>query len=168
MEPARALILKNHSKLANIHGDRVKIISPDNERRNISGNVSDQSVSAEAFQNCFKQLNDYANNDITDYVYWDATNLNTRTMKDIMKVLHDSPFEWDVKIVCLDDSRDWELCYNRVKNDIENGVDRSDSTGNNEESGKPIIQCMSERYCNLVDNVLPEWCKRNNVKAVVA
>jgi hypothetical protein len=71
-------------------------------------------------------------------------------------------------VVCFEDSRNWELCTSRVEKDLANGVDRSVSVGIiDEETGLSLIQLMSQKYVNLVDIVLDDWCTRNNVEKIV-
>ena len=60
------------------------------------------------------------------------------------------------------------MCSSRVEKDIANGVDRSVTVGIiNEETGLSLIQLMSQKYVNLVDRVLDDWCTRNNVEKIV-
>ena len=152
---------------ASIDKGTFTIISPDLERKALTGDISNQECSAQAFFNCFEQLKKAVVNPNLNVIYWDATNLSTKSLKDIMKIINDSGFDWKVRVICLEDSRDWKLCYNRVENDLNNGVDRSRSINCfNDVSGLPIIQDMSIRYIHLVDEVLDDWCKRNNVGRV--
>ena len=141
-----------------------RIISPDNERRRISGDVSNQECSAEAFTSCFKKLTRFSKNLNLSNLYWDATNLNTKSLNSILKIVNNSQNKLNVHIICFEDSRDWQLCYSRVNNDISNGVDRSNTViCVSEETGLPLIQDMSNRYIHFIDEVLPDWCSRNNV-----
>lgn len=152
---------------ASIDKNTFTIISPDLERKALTGDISNQECSAQAFFNCFEQLKKAVVNPNLNVIYWDATNLSTKSLKDIIKIINDSGFDWKVRVICLEDSRDWKLCYNRVENDLNNGVDRSRSINCfNDVSGLPIIQDMSIRYIHLVDEVLDDWCKRNNVEKV--
>lgn len=146
-----------------------RIISPDNERKKLTGDISNQECSGVAFFNCFKQLTKFVDDESISRIYWDATNLSTKSLNDIMKVVNGSSLGWVTHLVCFEDSRDWELCQNRVKSDLSNGVDRSNSLvmitrkNGEEDESIPLIKSMSERYVNFVDNVLEDWCKRNGV-----
>lgn len=154
--------IKNTTK--NFERNEYRIISPDNERKKLTGDISNQECSGAAFFNCFQQLRSYTNDKTILRIYWDATNLSTKSLNDIMKLVKNAELNWIVHLVCFEDSRDWQLCYNRVETDLANGVERSRSTNCfNEISGLPVIQDMSERYINLVDNVLEDWCKRKGV-----
>lgn len=142
-------------------------ISPDIERKRITGDISNQECSAKAFSNCFNQLRIAVMDDSVNLIFWDATNLSVKYLNDILRIIKDSNINWTVKVACLEDSRDWELCYNRVETDLKNGADRSRTINCfNDVSGLPLIQDMSNRYVQLVDKVIDDWCKRNNVERV--
>lgn len=132
------------------------VISPDNERRRLSRDVSDQSVSRQAFENCFEMLDNVMSRDDVDVVYWDATTLNLKSLNNILR--HVDVRTTNVEVYCHETSRDWKKCYSRVEKDIKDGVDRANSLGNNVK-GKPIIKDMSERYIFFVDEILPTVCK---------
>ena len=132
------------------------VISPDNERRRLSRDVSDQSVSRQAFENCFEMLDNVMSRDDVDVVYWDATTLNLKSLNNILR--HVDVRTTNVEVCCHETSRDWKKCYSRVEKDIKDGVDRANSLGNNVK-GKPIIKDMSERYIFFVDEILPTVCK---------
>ena len=155
--------IKKTSAAKHIVGNYVTIC-PDNERKKISGDISNQECSAEAFQNCFYQLSKAVDDENIQTIYWDATNLNIKSLNNIMKIVRGSVNKWSVNVICLEDSRNWKLCYDRVESDIKNGVDRSKSNVVSETTGQPIIKDMSDRYVHLVDEFLSDWCKRNNVR----
>ena len=142
------------------------VISPDMERKMLTGDISNQECSGVAFFNCFKQLEKAVNNKDLFTIFWDATNLNTKNLNNIQATIKKSDFDWKVVVVCFECSRDWKLCYDRVESDLKNGVDRSKSNVVSERTGNPIIQDMSTRYCSFVDNVIDDWCKKNNVERV--
>ena len=60
----------------------------------------------------------------------------------------------EIEDVAFEDSRDWKLCYRRVKKDIDNGIYRSNSLGNItvDDTEVPLIKQMSNRYIALIDS----------------
>lgn len=159
--------IKNTTK--DLDRNEYRIISPDNERKKLTGDISNQECSSVAFFNCHKQLERYVDDESVLRIYWDATNLSTKSLKDIIITVEKAKLTWAVHLVCFEDSRDWELCQSRVENDIKNGVDRSNSLVNitrkkdDVEETVPLIKSMSDRYINMVDNVLDDWCARYGV-----
>jgi len=98
------------------------VVSPDEIRRELTGNISDQSkngqVWALAFDRIAMALNAGKN------VILDATNVKSSERKSLMnymKVHVDKPFEGFAKVFSVDP----EIAKQRVKKDIEGGVDRS-------------------------------------------
>jgi predicted kinase len=98
------------------------IISPDDIRRELTGSVSDQSKNALVFEIAHKRVADALN--AGKNVIFDATNIKSRDRKslmDYMKVHVDKPFDGFAKVFSVDP----EVAKQRVKKDIEAGVDRS-------------------------------------------
>ena len=62
-------------------------------------------------------------------VYFDATNLSVKTLKEICNNALISRFIESIDFIIFEDSLNWELCQERCKKDIANGINRSD-TGN--------------------------------------
>lgn len=153
---------------SNLDSHVYKVICPDTERKRLTGDISNQECSPTAFFNCNRYLKAALDNPAFYYIFWDATNLDVKSLNYIVETVKASDFEWGVNVVCFEDSRDWKLCQSRVESDLKGGVDRSNSIKLNEETGKYLIQNMSERYMNLVDNNLNNWCVKNNVTMLVA
>ena len=98
------------------------VISPDDIRRELTGNISDQTKNAEVFQIAHKRVADALN--AGKNVIFDATNIKSRDRKslmDYMKVHVDKSIEGLAKVFSVDP----EIAKQRVKKDIEAGVDRS-------------------------------------------
>ena len=145
-----------------------RVICPDFERKKLTGDISNQDKNDKVFSNCNWKLAKSVDNELVSKIYWDATNLNTQSLKSIKKIIRKSKYTWSIHVVCFEDSRNWELCTSRVEKDLANGVDRSVTVGIiNEETGLSLIQLMSQKYVNLVDKVLDDWCTRNNVEKIV-
>jgi protein phosphatase len=98
------------------------VVSPDDIRRELSGNVSDQTNMGKVWALAFTRVTDALN--AGKNVILDATNVKSRDRKslmDYMKVHVDKPFEGFAKIFDVDP----EIAKQRVRKDIEAGVDRS-------------------------------------------
>lgn len=141
------------------------IICPDTERKRLTGDVSNQDSNEQVFQNCYDKLKESVNNENIRYIFWDATNLSTKYISNIVDIIRESSSQWDIQVDCFEDSRNWKECRRRVKKDIKNGVDRSKTYDVfvDEENTVPLIKSMSDRYINLVDNVLNTWCQEHNI-----
>lgn len=98
------------------------VVSPDDIRRELTGSVSDQTKNALVFEIAHKRVADALN--AGKNVIFDATNIKSRDRKSLMnymKVHVDKPFEGFAKVFSVDP----EIAKQRVKKDIEAGVDRS-------------------------------------------
>ena len=98
------------------------VVSPDDIRRELTGSVSDQSKNALVFEIAHKRVADALN--AGKNVIFDATNIKSRDRKSLMnymKVHVDKPFEGFAKVFSVDP----EVAKQRVRKDIEAGVDRS-------------------------------------------
>ena len=98
------------------------VVSPDDIRRELTGNISDQTKNGQVWALAFQRVADALNNGKN--VILDATNVKSEDRKRLMnymKVHVDKPFEGFAKIFSVDP----EIAKQRVKKDIEAGVDRS-------------------------------------------
>jgi len=98
------------------------VVSPDDIRRELTGNISDQTQNAKVWAMAFKRTADALN--AGKNVILDATNIKSgerRNLMNYMKVHVDKPFEGLAKVFSVEP----EVAKQRVKKDIENGVDRS-------------------------------------------
>lgn len=98
------------------------VVCPDDIRRELTGSISDQSKNAEVFPLAFKRTADALN--AGKSVIFDATNVTSKSrqaLRDYMKVHVDRPFEGVAKIFDVDP----QIAKQRVKKDVESGVDRS-------------------------------------------
>mgnify|MGYP000849584666 CR=1 FL=1 len=98
------------------------VVSPDDIRRELTGNISDQTKNGQVWALAFQRVADALNNGKN--VILDATNVKSEDRKRLMnymKVHVDKPFEGFAKIFSVDP----EVAKQRVRKDIEAGVDRS-------------------------------------------
>ena len=104
------------------------IICPDDIRKQLTGNVSDQSRNNEVFATAYQRL---ADSKAEQDVYWSATSLNPKNIEDVVSA---DAGKHSVCLVWFESSRDWELCRTRVRKALSEG------------ESLPLIQVMARRY----------------------
>lgn len=131
------------------------IISPDDIRRELTGDVSDQSRNQEVFKLAEKRFISALYD--SDDVVVDCMNLSVKSLKRWISLAKKVFFEDDVFTIirCLSDSLDPKLCRKRISADIKSGKDRSKTADVMLENGESLIDNMSRRY----KAVLPEVIK---------
>jgi len=99
-----------------------KLICPDDIRKETTGNISDQSQNNKVFAIANKRLEQYIQK---GNVFYSATNLSKEARKSIYKVAE----VYKAKIIWLIMKDSWQplVCEERVRNDLINFVDRSDT-----------------------------------------
>lgn len=95
----------------------MKVVCPDDIRLLLTGDISDQSKNKEVFDMAYDMAHQYIKDG--KLVYFDATNLG----KSLNKLCNE--FGKLCIPVFLSESRDLELCYGRIKKDLELGKNRS-------------------------------------------
>ena len=135
----------------------LKIICPDDIRKELTGSISDQSRNKEVWDLAYNRLKNAleSGND----VYFSATTLNPKSYKAVKEIAES--VNANVEILLFKDSYDWRLCQERVNKDIKNGVDRSNTlvlVG--EDNNKiPLIQSMSNRFVDMA-----KWLALSGIK----
>jgi len=126
------------------------VVCPDDIRKELTGDVSDQSQNEKVWNICYSKIIHSLQNGKD--VYLSATNLSKGGLKHLFKIANEANAE--IEVVAFEDSRDWKLCYSRVKKDIDSGVDRSNSLVNItvDDTEVPLIKQMSDRYIALIDS----------------
>lgn len=100
-----------------------EVISPDEIRRELTGNISDQTRNEDVFPIAFQRTIDFLNNGTS--VIFDATNVKSYYRKEMLDYLKQNVnVEFDALAKVFD--IDPEISKERIQKDIENGVDRSD------------------------------------------
>ena len=107
------------SRLYNLNYQDYVKICPDDIRKELTGSVSDQSKNKEVFELAQKRIDDCIANDKN--VFYDATNINTEYRKKFVNKYK----ETNVRIVYIILPADVNISYQRIKNDLDNKVDRS-------------------------------------------
>lgn len=97
------------------------VVSPDDIRREITGNVSDQTQNKLVFQIAHARMFDIL--DDGGSVIFDATNVNTMNRVKLCQAIWNHKHNAKIGYKLFDGDAD--LSYERIANDINNGVDRS-------------------------------------------
>jgi predicted kinase len=140
--------------------ENITVICPDDIRKELTGDISDQSRNVEVWRLAYDRLCKSLEN--REDVYFSATTLTSKNLKALLNVVE--YLKPEITIYAFEDSRDWKLCEKRVKEDLKNGVERSNT--DIKIDNKPLIQSMSEKYINMVDNILPRYYPELNVVKV--
>lgn len=120
------------------------ILSLDSIRKEILGDVSDQSKNREIYKIFLGKFEDLLKR--TDYnICIDNTNLDEKSIFNLLDICE--KYQEDIYLIptFFTDSFDWELCRNRVKNDR---TDRS-RTDTVEINGVPLHKQMCDRFTGL-------------------
>lgn len=144
--------------------DRFVLVEPDQIRKEM-GDINDQSRGKEVFEEAYKRAS-YALSS-GDNVYFSATNLDLRSIKELVKIAKEHNAE--ITAVIFHVSQDWSLCLKRVKEDIKNNVERSNTNVEVESNGetKPLVKVMSEKFKNLVSSKeFKDFIKDNNIHII--
>ena len=126
--------------------DDMVLVCPDDIRREVNGNTSDQSNGAKVFKIAYDRTKKALLNGKD--VYFSATNLVSVNTMDMVKfLLEDIPAK-DLSIIfyILTDSFKPELCFERVTHDLENGIDRSNVP-------EDVIKKQHQRFNSMVNNI---------------
>ena len=108
--------------IKSLEGQGFIVVSPDDIRRELTGSISDQSRNSDVFPLAFKRTIDALNSGKS--VIFDATNVSSyhrKSMLDTIKRSVSTDFDAFAKIFDADP----EISKQRIRKDIENGVDRS-------------------------------------------
>jgi len=109
--------------IKSLEGQGYVVISPDDIRRELTGSISDQTRNADVFPLAFKRTIDALNSGKS--VIFDATNVVSYHRKSMLDTLKKRVYvDFDAYAKVFD--ADPEISKQRIRNDIKNGVDRSD------------------------------------------
>jgi len=99
-------------------------VNMDTLRKIWTGDISDQSKNHQVADTCFA-MTEYLLNQGKDVV-WDATSTNAGTRNKLLKIAKEQGAS--TKLVVMMDSKNFQLCQDRVNRDLANGVDRAKTT----------------------------------------
>ena len=123
------------------------IVCPDDIRAEM-GDVSDQSHGFEVFKKANSQIE--AALKAGKDVYYSATNLTKKSRKDALGLC--KKYNADITAILFMDSSNPELCEKRVSNDLDNGINRS-NTMVKLGSGETVVQMQSKRFNDLMKQI---------------
>jgi predicted kinase len=96
-----------------------KIVCPDDIRKEVTGNISDQSKNNEVWIKAYERLRTYL--ECEKNVIFDSTACNINTINNLMNIANSFKIYVEFKLFEID----IQTAYNRIQNDLKNGVDRS-------------------------------------------
>ena len=100
--------------------NHLALLSPDLIRKELTGNISDQSKNKEVFDEVDRRVDMMVKKG--ESFFYDATNVNSEFRKKFVNRFRGT----DIKIRYVILPSDVEASYKRIKNDLSNNVDRSD------------------------------------------
>jgi len=109
--------------IKSLEGQGFEVVSPDEIRRELTGSISDQTRNKDVFPIAFQRTIDFLN--AGKSVIFDATNVGSyhrKQMLDTFKEKVSIEFDAFAKVFDVDP----EISKERIRKDIEGGVDRSD------------------------------------------
>lgn len=118
----------------------------DNFRKQISGDISNQNVTFEAIKERDKQLEHHLQ--LNHNVMLSDTNLHARNINSIAKRFP----HLDVEVFFITDSDNVQLCKDRIADDLQDGVDRSNVPNE-------VVDRQYENYIKMKDATFEENVK---------
>lgn len=131
------------------YDDNLKVISPDDIRREITGTVSDQTKNGEVFRIAYDRVVNAMNNG--NSVIFDATNIRSRERRSLLAYIDENVYS-DVNAYAKIFDVDPEICKDRIKKDIMDGVDRSNVSDE-------VIDKQYTYFKNNLDTIEPDGYK---------
>ena len=128
-----------------------KLVSPDEIRKFLTGNISDQSKNNEVFERVDNLIDWCIKHDMN--VFYDATNINKKYRRKFVNQFKDKD---NVKIIYLVFPADVELSNKRIRKDMSDGVDRSD-----------VPYEVLERQMKLYKETIEKGFEDENVQEVI-
>lgn len=101
--------------------ENFKVVSSDKIRKELTGNISDQSKNHEVWIIAYERLRTYL--ECNKDVVFDSTACNINTINQIMKIANEFPVNVMFKLFEIN----VDTAYSRIQNDLKNGVDRSNT-----------------------------------------
>lgn len=140
----------------------LEIVCPDDVRKELTGNISDQTRNAEVFEIVRKRIIDFLN--AGKDVYFSATNINASSREFLGKIRE--ALGCKMLFIVMKDSFDEAKCRNRVALDIKSKVDRSNTLV--ESNGEDVIHRQYMRFINLFALVDDEVVVLNPIEELQA
>ena len=134
----------------NNHSQNGIYINPDSIRRDICGNVNDQSQNSKVWKIAYDSLRTACEEGVEE-IWFDATTLSSSSVRAVLEIaaLH----KQDVVLYVMQDSLNKNLCKERIKCDINSSVDRANVPDD-------VIDNMFVRFLIMYENIeesLARW-----------
>lgn len=108
------------SRLYKMRYSDLELVSPDLIRKELTGDISNQTMNSEVFEEVDRRIDDLVRKGRS--FYYDATNVNTKLRKNFVNKYRGNP---NVRITYVILPSNMDEAYARIKDDIKNKVDRS-------------------------------------------
>lgn len=131
--------------LRTLKNDNLRVVCPDEIRRTLTGNISDQSRNGEIWKLAEEEINTSLSEG--RFVILDATNVHTALRRSLLgRVRENNP---GVETYAVIFSCDPEESKRRISIDVEAGIDRANVPAH-------VIDRMYEQYNETLNNILSE------------
>lgn len=104
------------------------VICPDEIRKELTGDISDQSKNKEVWDTAYDRLYKNVSEQSND-IWFDATNCKVSSITKLIGVIQNAATETDilvdVNLEVMQDSYEPDLCKHRIHTDISDGIERS-------------------------------------------
>lgn len=134
----------------NEHTEKGIYINPDSIRKELCGNVNDQSRNKDVWKIAYDSLRTACEENVKE-IWFDATTLSCSSVRAVLEIA--SLFGQDVVLYVMQDSFNKHLCEQRIENDIMDSVDRANVPAN-------VIDNMFEKFLTMyedMDKNLKKW-----------
>ena len=145
----------------NNHTDKGIYINPDSIRKEVCGNISDQSQNPKVWKIAYDSLRTACEEGVEE-IWFDATTLSSSSVRAVLEIA--SLHKQNVVLYVMQDSLNKNLCIERIKNDIDNSVDRANVPID-------VVNSQFSRFMIMYENMdenLARWRKEfSNIKIFV-
>lgn len=129
-----------------------KVINPDAIRKELTGDISDQSRNGEVFRIAHRRLDSHLKLHPDVDVVFDATNLRLESLKTLAEIAENNSQRLCVYI--LADSLSVDTCLMRIDRDLQKGKDRAAT------NKRDLLERMLQKF-KVVVSQLPDWEVKN-------
>lgn len=120
-----------------------KVVCPDDIRKELTGNISNQSNNKEVFETAYDKIATYLAGGFD--VYFSATNLHCKPILELIK-----KYKYNkIVIINMLDSLNPLLCKERVENDLKNKIERSNTLVKITEN-EDVIDIQYKKYIEQI------------------
>ena len=145
----------------NNHTDKGIYINPDSIRKDVCGDINDQSQNTKVWKIAYDSLRTACEEGVEE-IWFDATTLSSSSVRAVLEIA--SLHKQDVVLYMMQDSLNKNLCIERIKNDIDNSVDRANVPDD-------VVNSQFSRFMIMYENIeenLKNWRKEfSNIKIFV-